>query len=257
MVPRPGNAHATKVVALAAEVPCARTVIRRNVSSMKTTTACAIGIATYAAGLAVGSQVIARRWRLTWGATSDEVTRTMPGDELLAEPDIVATRAIAIAAGPEQVWPWLVQLGPGRGGAYTYDWIENLLGLDMHSANTILPEFQSLSVGDVFALGAKGPRMRVAILDPERTLVFASEDGRWVWAFGLYPATNGVRLVSRNRIATPDATMPTRLFNWMIMEPGSWVMERKMLLGIKERAEGRRWSSSRLSPGDRTADCPR
>ncbi|MEV6430421.1 SRPBCC family protein [Nocardia sp. NPDC051463] len=205
---------------------------------MKTTTACAIGLATYVAGLVVGYQGVARRWCLNWGATSDEVARTMPGDELLTEPDIVATRAITIGAEPERVWPWLVQLGPGRGGAYTYDWIENLLGLDMHSANTVLPEFQGLSVGDGFALGAKGPHMRVAVLDPERTLVFASDDGHWVWAFGLYAGTNGVRLVSRNRIATSDAAVPTLLFNRLIMEPGSWVMERKMLLGIKERAEG-------------------
>ncbi|MFX0577888.1 SRPBCC family protein [Nocardia nepalensis] len=204
---------------------------------MKKTTACAIGIGTYLAGLAVGYQVILRSRCLEWGSTKEEVARAMPGDDLLTDPDIVATRSITINAAPERIWPWLVQMGPGRGGAYTYDWIENLLGLDMHSADTILPQFQNLSVGDTFALGDTGPRMRVAVLEPEHALVFASEDGHWVWAFGLYPSDEGTRLVSRNRIALPDATVPMRVFNRLIMEPGSWVMERKMLLGIKQRAE--------------------
>jgi len=204
---------------------------------MRTRTALALGTATYVAGLALGYQVMLRRKCLTWGATTEEVSRAMPGDELLTDPDIVATRAITIAAPPAAIWPWLVQLGPDRGGAYTYDWIENLLGLNMHSANEILPQFQNLTVGDTFALGDKGPRLRAVIIEPERALVYASEDGHWVWAFGLYPGPDGTRLVSRNRIAMPDAGPATRLFNRVIMEPGSWIMERKMLIGIKQRAE--------------------
>ncbi|MEV5837606.1 hypothetical protein [Nocardia sp. NPDC052112] len=128
-------------------------------------------------------------------------------------------------------------MGPGRGGAYTYDWIEYLLGLDMHSADAILPEFQSLTVGDTFTLGDSRPRMRVAILEPDRALVFASTDGNWVWAFGLYPSAGSTRLVSRNRIALPGTAAPARVFNRLLMEPRSWVMERKMLLGIKQRAQ--------------------
>ncbi|MEU0869521.1 SRPBCC family protein [Nocardia brasiliensis] len=204
---------------------------------MQTKTALAVGTTTYLAGLAVGYQVLLRRWCLTWGATEDEVTRAMPGDELLTAPDIVATRAITIATSPAAIWPWLAQLGPGRGGAYTYDWIENLLGLNMHSADEILPQYQNIAVGDTFALGASGPRMRVAIAEPERALVFAATDGTWVWAFGLYPTDAGTRLVSRNRIAAPQAGLPTKLFNRLVMEPGSWIMERKMLTGIKQRAE--------------------
>ncbi|AFU01608.1 hypothetical protein [Nocardia brasiliensis] len=204
---------------------------------MRTKTALVVGTATYLAGLAAGYQVLLRRWCLTWGATEDEVAREMPGDELLTAPDVIATRAITIATSPGAIWPWLVQLGPGRGGAYTYDWIENLLGLNMHSANEILPQFQNISVGDSFALGTSGPRMRVAVLEPEHTLVFASADGNWVWSFGLYPTDGGTRLVSRNRIAVPGARLPNRLFNRLVMEPGSWVMERKMLLGIEQRAE--------------------
>src|SRR4051794_30418599 len=72
----------------------------------------------------------ARRWYLTWGATAAETTARLPGDELLDDPDLQSTRAISIDAPPEAVWPWLVQMGSGRGGAYTYDWVENLFGLD-------------------------------------------------------------------------------------------------------------------------------
>jgi len=162
----------------------------------------------------------------------------MPGDELLASPDIVSTRAITVHAGPEAVWPWLVQMGSGRGGAYTYDWIENLLGLNMHSATEILPQFQNLKVGDVLPMGGGGPAMRVAVCDRNQALTFRSEDHRWIWSFGLYPVAGGTRLVSRNRIAAPHARPWTRLFNRIVMEPGSLVMERKMLIGIKKRAEG-------------------
>jgi hypothetical protein len=79
--------------------------------------------------------------------------------------------------------------------------------------------------------------LRVAVLEPERSLVLRSDDGNWVWAFALVPDGAGTRLISRNRIATPDAGPPVRVLNVLVMEPGSLVMERKMLLGIKERAE--------------------
>jgi hypothetical protein len=138
---------------------------------------------------------------------------------------------------PSSVWPWLVQMGPGRGGAYTYDWIENILGLGMHSADEILPPYQDLKVGDAQRLGIRGPLLRVAQLEPERSLVLRSDDGNWVWAFSLVPAGMGSRLISRNRIATKSASRLTRALNTYVMEPGSLIMERKMLLGIKQRAE--------------------
>src|SRR5271165_1794695 len=124
-------------------------------------------------------------------------------------------------------------MGPGRGGAYTYDWIENLLGLGMHSANEILPQYQDLRVGDAQRLGTHGPTLRVAVLEPERCMVLRSDDGNWVWAFELAPAGPGTRLISRNRIATPGAARPVRALYTYVMEPGSLIMERKMLLGIK------------------------
>jgi hypothetical protein len=181
--------------------------------------------------------LLLRRWCLTWGATAEEAERALPGDELLPDPSLVATRAVTIDAPPGAVWPWLVQMGSGRGGAYTYDWIENLLGLDMHSADEILPQFQGLKAGDVLPLGTTGPRMRVEVVEPERALVFRSEDGNWVWAFILRPEGGATRLISRNRIAAPNTVLLGRLANLLIMEPGSLIMERKMLLGIKERAE--------------------
>src|SRR5436190_2428407 len=95
-----------------------------------------------------------RRPILTWGATDAEATARLPGDELLEDADGVATRAITIDAPASDVWPWIAQMGPyPRGGAYTYDWIENLLGLNMHSVREILPEYQTPKPGDGFGLG--------------------------------------------------------------------------------------------------------
>ena len=127
---------------------------------------------------------------MTWGATRDEVTARLPGDELLDQADIVATRAIEIAAPPSAMWPWLVQMGPGRAGAYTYDWIENLFGLNMHSADRVQPEWQGLEVGDVLRSGPDKPGMRVEILEADRVLSNRSEAGDWVWTFALVPRSS-------------------------------------------------------------------
>ena len=178
-----------------------------------------------------------RTWCLTWGATKDETAGAMPGDELLTDSDIVSTRAIGIEAPSRAVWPWLAQMGSGRGGVYTYDWIENLFGLHMHSVDVVLPQFQNVAVGDTQTLGKHGPELRVAICDVRRSLVLRSDDENWVWAFVLEPSGSGTRLISRNRIATPGASRVTRLVYRYFMEPGSLIMERKMLLGIKQRSE--------------------
>jgi hypothetical protein len=177
-----------------------------------------------------------RDWVLTWGATAEEAAQPLPGDDLLAHADIVATRAIGIDAPPSAIWPWLVQMGPGRAGAYTYDWIENLFGLNMHSADRIHPEWQNLRVGDVLRAREDRPGMRVEILDPERTLSNRSETGDWVWTFVLVPEDGSTRLISRNRIAMKGAAAGQRL-GMLVMEPGSLVMERRMLLGLKRRVE--------------------
>ncbi|HZN21597.1 MAG TPA: SRPBCC family protein [Gaiellaceae bacterium] len=174
-----------------------------------------------------------RRPILTWGATDEEAAATLPGDELLEDADGVATRAIDVDAPPSAVWPWLAQMGPApRGGAYTYDWIENLLGLDMHSVERVLPEFQHPRVGDTIGLGAN--RMRYERVEPERVLSSRSEDGNWVWTFVLEERGDSTRLISRNRFRL--RTLASRI-GMLPLEPASLVMERKMLLGIKERAE--------------------
>jgi hypothetical protein len=203
---------------------------------MRKRTSVAAG-AVLAAGLgSLAYPLFFRRWCLTWGARPDEVSRKLPGDELLAVAGIVSTRAITVEAPPAAIWPWLVQMGSGRGGVYTYDWIENLLGLNMHSAREILPQFQDLKTGDELPLGPGRPAMRVAVCDPEHTLTFQFADGNWVWIFALFAEDGETRLISRNRIAAAGAP-PARLFNMLVMEPGSLIMERKMLLGIKQRAE--------------------
>ena len=174
-----------------------------------------------------------RRPILTWGATTEEAGSRLPGDELLEEADGVSTRAVTIGAPATVVWPWLAQMGPSpRGGAYTYDWIENLLGLDMHSADRVLLEFQHPEVGDTIALGPN--RMRIERVEPGRVLAWRSEDGNWVWTFVLDESDGATRLISRNRYRLP--TLAARV-SMLPMEPGSLLMERRMLRGIKERAE--------------------
>jgi hypothetical protein len=170
---------------------------------------------------------------VTWGATRQEAAAVLPGDELLDGPDGMSTRAIEIDAPPAAIWPWLAQMGPApRGGAYTYDWIENLLGLNMHSANRVLPEYQHPQIGDTIGLGSN--RMRIERLEPEAVFAWRSLDGNWVWSFVLQPGDGSTRLISRNRVRLP--TLVVRL-GMTLMEPASLVMERKMLRGIKERAE--------------------
>lgn len=197
----------------------------------------AVGAVAGAVAAHVASYESWRGWSLTWGSMKSEADALLPGDDLLAHPDVVTTRAIGIEAPASLIWPWLVQMGPGRAGAYTYDWIENLLGLNMHSADEIIPAFQHIAVGDAWQLGSRGPVLRVAVVEPERALVVRSDDGNWVWAFVLEPGCDLTRLISRNRIAQPGAAWPARAVTRYLMEPGSLVMERKMLRGIRARAE--------------------
>ena len=170
---------------------------------------------------------------LNWGATDAEARGRLPGDELLEQADGVATRAITIDAPASAVWPWIAQIGPSpRGGAYTYDWIENLLGLNMHSANRVLPEYQHPQIGDTLGYGKN--RMRFERVEPRRVLATQSEDGNWVWSFVLDEHDGQTRLISRNRFRLP--TLAARV-GMVPMEPASLLMERKMLRGIKQRAE--------------------
>ena len=151
-----------------------------------------------AAGCGAMYYAILRRAVLTWGATESEARSRLPGDELLQDASGMSTRAIDIDAPASAVWPWLAQIGPSpRGGAYTYDWIENLLRLNMHSVDRVLPEFQHPDVGETMSLGSRS--MRVERIESERVLAWRSEDGNWVWTFVLSEHDGRTRLISRNR----------------------------------------------------------
>ena len=182
---------------------------------------------------AVLYRLLLRRPILNWGATDAEANARLPGDELLEHADGIATRAITINAPASTVWPWIAQLGPApRGGAYTYDWIENLLGLNMHSTDRVLPDYQHPQVGETLGYGKN--RMRFERIEPRRVLSSRSEDGNWVWSFVLDEHGGQTRLISRNRFRLPSLTAKIGM---LPMEPASLVMERKMLRGIKQRAE--------------------
>ena len=187
-----------------------------------------------AAALAALYKRVLRKSILNWGATDKEASARLPGDELLADADGVSTRAIDIDAPPAAVWPWLAQMGPSpRGGAYTYDWIENLLGLNMHSADRVLSEYQNPQVADTIELGSN--RMRLEVVEPKHALGWRSEDGNWVWTFVLVDRGGTTRLISRNRFRL--ASLKARI-GMLPMEPGSLVMERRMLREIKRLSEG-------------------
>jgi hypothetical protein len=174
-----------------------------------------------------------RPWVRNWGAQGDEATMALPGDDILAHAALQTTRAITIGTGPENVWPWLVQMGGERAGAYTYDWIERMLGIDIKNTDRILPEFQQLEPGEFLALqDAKGIEVRA--VEPGKALVVQWVPEGSTWSFVLIPQGDTTRLLSRNRL---DGSGPGFWLMAALMEPLSLVMERKMLLGIKERAE--------------------
>jgi hypothetical protein len=163
----------------------------------------------------------------------------MAGDALITNPTYSGTMAVVVDARPEHIWPWLVQIGYQRGGLYSYDWLDRLFGyLDRPSATRILPEFQNLAVGDAIPVG-RGPSWPVAVLEPHRALVLdmRSLGGfDWVWQFGLYPvAEHRTLLVSRSCVRT--RSIWARLATYAI-EPAGFLMTRRMLLGLKDRAEG-------------------
>ena len=179
-----------------------------------------------------------RRWFARWGATADDCTRVMAGDALIVTPTHSATHAVTVEAAPEDIWPWLVQMGSQRGGLYSYDWLDRIFGiLDRPSATRVLPEFQDLAVGDKISLGPR-EELTVAAVDPNRALVlsYAAHGFEWVWQFGLYPIDDGrTRLVTRG---TERFTKTVATWAFMrVMEPAAFIMTRRMLLGVKERAE--------------------
>lgn len=198
------------------------------------------GLALAGAAALAAYQWGLRPWYEHWGATPEEFKAAMPGDELVPQPAITRTKAVTIQAPPAQVWPWLVQMGQDKAGLYSYEFIENrLLGCDMHNSNTIVPEWQQLQVGDLVRLFPKErqgpPPYTVALIEPEQALVMGHPDekGQWfdVWQFMLKPAEPGqTRLIHRVRSGRMGGVFD-------LLHPAYFVMERGMVLGIKERAE--------------------
>ena len=179
-----------------------------------------------------------RRWFGRWGTTDEDLTRVMAGDAVIASPTHSATHAVTVEALPEDVWPWLVQMGSDRGGLYSYDWLDRLFGiLDRPSATRIVPEFQHLAVGDKVHLGPR-EELTVITCDTGRALVlgYNAHGFEWVWQFGLYPLEgNRTRLVTRGTERF-TSSVSTWLF-MRVMEPAAFIMTRRMLLGLKQRAE--------------------
>jgi hypothetical protein len=179
---------------------------------------------------------------LRWGATDEELQVALPGDELVPAADLTATRAVTIGAVAGEVWPWIAQLGQGRGGFYSYDCLENLVGCDIHSAERVVAEWQSIDVGDAVHLHPE-VGLVVAVVEPGRALVLRGgvPIGRmappydFTWAFVLRDQADGsTRLVVRERYGY------SRWWARLLVEPVeviSFVMSRRMLRGIKQRAE--------------------
>ncbi|MEA2551079.1 MAG: hypothetical protein QOE25_848 [Actinomycetota bacterium] len=177
-----------------------------------------------------------RPWQLTWGATDDELARRMPGDEVVPRPTFNTTRAVTIDAQPGEIWPWLVQIGFGRAGWYSYDFLDNL---GRHSAERIIPEFQHVDVGDLIPM-APGEETGMWVKEclPDRsTLWWDRKNQLTTWAWALVPMPDGrTRLVTRVR-SRSSWRHPTSVFWLLLVEVADFPMMRKCLLGIKRRAE--------------------
>ena len=194
------------------------------------------GLAIAGAGAVAAYVWGVRPWHLRWGATDDEVEEHLIGDELAPSPKLKATHAITINAPATDVWPWLVQMGQTRGGFYSYTWLENLVGCHMRNADEIDPDWQELKVRDKVWLHPKAPPVEVAAIEPGHAIVLKG------WgAFVLKPIdAERTRLIIRSQgDYNPDLKNPIlNFFLWrVVFEPAHFILERKMLLGIKARAE--------------------
>ncbi len=181
-----------------------------------------------------GYLLIYRPQELRWGATDAEVARAMPGDEIQPRPIFNATRAVTVQARPEQIWPWLVQIGYGRSGWYGYDWIDND---GLPSADRIIPALQHLKVGDTISI-LKGNNWKVVAVEPNHYLVWESKGGHDSMVLALYPVdVSHTRLVWRIHNNTPyDWTSPY-IVPQLFTDGVDLLAIRQNMLGIKARAE--------------------
>lgn len=209
-----------------------------------------LSIGLVGAALAAAWRGLVTPWHRRWGATDEELQMSLPGDEHVGEPADQVTRAITIDAPPEDVWPWLLQLGADRGGFYSYESLENLFGLGIHNSDVIVPEWQQRAVGDLVFADAKGSGgwyvmelvpgealvLKVADVKAERPLR-RDEQLRWefLWTFVVIPEPGG-----RSRLVVRERTGFGSQLTGLVMAPVgfvSFVMTQKMLRGIKVRAE--------------------
>jgi hypothetical protein len=181
--------------------------------------------------IAVLFHFVYRPWQLNWGATGEEIKRAMAGDGIVPAPAFNATRAVTVNAPAERIWPWIVQMGYRRAGFYSWDILDND---GIPSSERIIPEYQTLKVGDLVPL-SRNANVRVAAMEANSQLLLVPQSAPdWTWAWGLYPIdAHRTRLVSRLRVRLPKLT--SRLF----IDALEIVMMRKCLLGIKRRAESR------------------
>ena len=206
----------------------------------------AAGIVTTASAVAAP---LLRRRLLRWGATPVEAGAELPGDHLVPDADVVATRGITVHAAPERVWPWLAQLGQGRGGFYSYDRLENLMGCDIHSSANVVEAWQQVAPGDEFRLHPD-VALRIAQVDPPWSLVVrggVAPDGRatlddpaapydFTWSFVTrMDGDGGTRLVVRERYGCRTWWARPMV---EVVSVASWVMTQRMLRGIRDRAQG-------------------
>jgi hypothetical protein len=194
----------------------------------------ALAAAVGGAGLLAVYLWLIRPWTMRWGATEEEVARPLPGDRILPHPGFSATRAITIAARPEDIWPWLVQIGSGRAGWYAIDRLDNA---GVPSATELLPQFQDLQVGDLIPMAVDqevGPRVKA--LEPGRRMLWVTED-QLSWEWLLEPVDNQTtRLLNRIRGAYPPL-WSRRMLYAIAASTGDIVMNRRQLRGIRARAE--------------------
>ena len=175
-----------------------------------------------------------RTWQVRWGATDEEVNRTMPGDVIVFDPSFNATRVVTVNAPPKAIWPWLVQIGCKRAGWYSYDWIDNL---GIPSAERIIPEFQQFEVGQLIPFSPNGKMgMYVKDFEKPKWMLWGDKENYSTWCWGIYPIdSDHSRLVTRVRLHYRWLS-PTIIFS-LLLDIGDIVMMRKCMLGIKLRAE--------------------
>ena len=221
----------TRLVIVGIVLVCAGTVLGVFIGAAFLWGWAGLAVCTAGAALSIlGYVQLVRPWHARWGATDEEVERMMPGDEIIYGASST-TRAISIGATPELVWPWLVQIGYGKAGWYSYDWIDND---GEPSADRIVPEFQDLKPGDLIQmLPGFGPDVIEVV--PDGHLLAGDREGG-SWCLALYPEPGGSRLVSRWRQKWTAEGIASRFFI-TLSDPGAFIMEQRMLRGIKERAE--------------------